>query len=178
DFKNQLEQVLKPGLMKKLLGLMPGMGDIQRLMGDTDSEKDARRLVGIINSMTPAERRQPKLIDPSRRNRIAKGAGVQTQEVSQLIKQYEFMAPMMKAMAGEGMLGRLKKVRELQESGALNPGADLGMLREKKGTGKRLSNKEKMDLRKRRDKELRRRKRLQRGGGPVSGSQLDADDED
>ncbi|MFM8251181.1 MAG: signal recognition particle protein [Planctomycetota bacterium] len=178
DFKNQLEQVLKPGLMKKLLGLMPGMGDIQRLMGDTDSEKDARRLVGIINSMTPAERRQPKLIDPSRRNRIAKGAGVQTQEVSQLIKQYEFMAPMMKAMAGEGMLGRLKKVRELQESGALNPGADLGMLREKKGTGKRLSNKEKMDLRKRRDKELRRRKRLERGGGPVSGSQLDADDED
>jgi signal recognition particle subunit SRP54 len=178
DFKAQVEQVIKPGLMKKLLGMMPGMGDLQRMMGDTDAEKDARRLVGIINSMTPAERRQPKLIDQSRRNRIARGAGVQANEVNQLLKQYDVMAPMMRAMASEGFAGRMNKLRELQESGALNPGANMGALRERKSTGKRLSNKEKMDLRRQREKELRRRKRLGRDGGAAADAQLGSDDED
>ena len=160
DFKTQLEQLIKPGLMQKLMGMIPGMSEMTGMMGDVDAEGDAKRLVGIINSMTPAERRNPKLIDPSRRNRIARGAGVEPQEISALLKQYDFMAPMMRQMAGEGLMGRLKKVRELQEGGMLNPGARL--MREKKGTGKRLTTKEKADLRKQREKELRRRKRLGR----------------
>ncbi|HND51620.1 MAG TPA: signal recognition particle protein [Pirellulaceae bacterium] len=160
DFKTQLEQLIKPGLMQKLMGMIPGMSEMTGMMGDVDAEGDAKRLVGIINSMTPAERRNPKLIDPSRRNRIARGAGVEPQEISALLKQYDFMAPMMRQMAGEGLMGRLKKVRELQEGGMLNPGARL--MREKKGTGKRLTSKEKADLRKQREKELRRRKRLGR----------------
>ena len=93
---------------------------------------------------------------------IARGAGVEPQEISALLKQYDFMAPMMRQMAGEGLMGRLKKVRELQEGGMLNPGAML--MREKKGTGKRLTSKEKADLRKQREKELRRRKRSGREG--------------
>jgi len=162
DFKTQLEQLIKPGLMQKLMGMIPGMSEMTGMMGDVDAEGDAKRLVGIINSMTPAERRNPKLIDPSRRNRIARGAGVEPQEISALLKQYDFMAPMMRQMAGEGLMGRLKKVRELQEGGMLNPGAML--MREKKGTGKRLTSKEKADLRKQREKELRRRKRSGREG--------------
>ena len=60
-------------------------------------------MLGIIDSMTPQERRNPKIIDPSRRNRIARGAGVQVQEVNALLKQFDMMAPMMKAMAGKGI---------------------------------------------------------------------------
>jgi signal recognition particle subunit SRP54 len=98
------------------------------------------------------------LIDPSRRNRIAQGSGTQPSEVNQLVKQYDMMAPLMKSMAGKGMAGRMQAIRELQESGMLDPG-NTRMPRTKKGTGKRLSTKEKAKLRKQREKEKRRRKR-------------------
>jgi len=164
DFKVQLEHFTRPGLMQKLMGMMPGMGDLSKMMGEVDAEGDAKRLIGIINSMTPAERRNPRLIDPSRRNRIAQGSGVQASEVNQLVKQYDAVAPIMKSMAGKGMGGRLQAIRELQQAGALDPGANL-MPRQKVGTGKRLSTKEKAKLKKQRDKELRRRKRQARRGG-------------
>jgi signal recognition particle subunit SRP54 len=157
DFRDQLLKFTQPGLMKKFMGMMPGMSDMSAMMGD-DSEGDARRLIGIIDSMTHAERRNPKLIDPSRRNRIAQGSGTQPSEVNQLVKQYDMMAPLMKSMAGKGMAGRMQAIRELQESGMLDPG-NTRMPRTKKGTGKRLSNKEKAKLRKQREKQKRRRKR-------------------
>jgi signal recognition particle subunit SRP54 len=165
DFKTQLNSLMQPGIMKRMLGLLPGMGELTRMMGDTDAEGDARRLIGIINSMTPAERRNPKLIDPSRRNRIARGSGTQTQEVTQLVKQFEFVAPMMKAMAGRGMAGRMQAIQELQKSGMLDPSSGGNLPRFKKGTGKRLSSEERARLRKQREKEMRRRKRDQRRGG-------------
>jgi signal recognition particle subunit SRP54 len=162
DFKVQLESFTRPGLMKKLVGLMPGMGEMANMMGDMDAEGDARRLIGIINSMTGAERRNPKIIDPSRRNRIATGAGVQPSEVNQLVKQYDMMAPIMKSMAGKGMADRMRTIRELQESGALDPG-NARIPRTKKGTGKRLTPKERAKMKKQRDKELRRKRRTGRG---------------
>jgi len=157
DFKDQLNSFTQPGLMKKLMGMMPGMGDLSAMMGD-DAEGDARRLIGIINSMTQAERRTPKIIDPSRRNRIAAGSGVQPSEVNQLVKQYDMMAPIMKSMAGKGMAGRMQAIRELQESGMMDPG-NTRMPRTKKGTGKRLSTKERAKLKRQREKENRRRRR-------------------
>jgi signal recognition particle subunit SRP54 len=160
DFRNQIVQFMKPGLMMKMMGMIPGLGDLTKMMGEIDAEKDTKRLVGIIDSMTPAERRNPKMIDQSRRTRIAKGAGVEATEVNQLLKQYDAMAPLMQGMAGEGLMGRIKKIKELQAGGLFNPGAQL--MREKKGTGKRLSTKEKADLRKQREKELRRKKREDR----------------
>lgn len=162
DFRNQLEQLSKPGLMKKMMGLIPGMGGMMQAMEGMDAEKDSRRLIGIINSMTPTERRNPKLIDQARRNRIARGAGVQAPEVSALLKQFDGFASMMQSMAGESMFSRLKKIQQMQQSGMFNPGAQL--LKEKKGTGKRLSSQEKADLRRQREKELRRRKRAGRDG--------------
>lgn len=157
DFKEQLEKMAKPGLMQKMLGLMPGMGDVMKAMQGEDAEGGMRRMVGIINSMTPAERRAPKLIDPSRRQRIAAGAGVPAQEVNQLVKQFETMAPLMKAMAGKGLGGRMQALQELQKSGMLNPGAQMPKV--KQGTGKRLTSEERARLKKQREKDLRRRRR-------------------
>jgi signal recognition particle subunit SRP54 len=82
---------------------------------------------------------------------------VQVQEVNSVIKQFDMMAPMMKMMAGKGMGGRMQALQELQRSGMLNPGAQ--MMRPKGDTGKRLSAKERTDLKKKREKELRKKKR-------------------
>lgn len=157
DFKKQLKSVLQPGLMMKMLGMLPGMGDISKLMSGADAEGGAKRLVGIIDSMTPQERRVPKIIDIQRRQRIARGAGVQPQEVNELLKQYNMMAPIMKSMAGQSAGGRLAAIQQLQRSGALGPGGQMS--RPKGDTGKRLSSDEKAALRKKREKELRRKKR-------------------
>ncbi len=84
------------------------------MMGDVDAEKDMKRLFGIIDSMTPAETPNPKLIDQSRRRRIAAGAGVEPHEVNELVKQFDGMAQVMTAMAGKGMRERMKMLREVQ----------------------------------------------------------------
>ena len=126
-------------------------------MEQADAEKDMKRLFGIIDSMTPAERRNPKLIDSSRRRRIASGSGTQHQEVNELLKQFDGMASIMKSMAGRGVGDRMRMVRELQRGGMLDPGGRLS--RQKQSTGKRLTSQEKLKLRKQREKELRRKKR-------------------
>src|SRR5689334_20021595 len=115
DFKGQLRQVLQPGLMQKMLSLLPGMGQMSEMMSGEDTEGEMKRMLGIIDSMTPQERRSPKIIDPARRNRIARGSGVQVQEVNALIKQFDMMAPIMKAMAGKGMGQRMRAIQELQQ---------------------------------------------------------------
>ena len=157
DFKKQLLQLMQPGLMTKMLSLIPGIGDAMKMMGDAMPEKDSKRLIGIINSMTPSERRNPKTIDITRRTRIAKGAGVQPQAVNELLKQFDMMSPMIKMMAGKGLGGRMEALKQLQSSGMLNPGAQMQKM--KGDTGKRLTTAEKADLKKRREKELRRKKR-------------------
>ena len=161
DFKDQLEKMAKPGLMQKMMGLMPGMGELQKMLEGEDAEGGMRQTVGIINSMTPAERRNPKIIEPSRRMRIALGAGVQPQDVNQLVKQYDMMSPLMKAMAGKGMNERMRALQELQQAGMLDPGSKGP--RVKQGTGKRLTAKERAKLKKQRDKDLRRKKRMDKG---------------
>jgi len=166
DFRTQLVQLSKPGLMKKMLGLMPGMGDLNGMMGEID-EKELQQVSGIIDSMTPEERRNPtKTVDQSRRQRIAAGAGVEPSAVNGLIKQFDGMATLMKQMAGKGMRDRMQMVDELQKSGLMNPGAKLN--KAKQSTGKRLSPKEKTKQKKLRDRELRRRKRVDRTGQPKS----------
>src|SRR4051812_47959359 len=99
DFRNQLEKFLRPGLIQRLIELMPGMGQIREMQGNADAVADRRRLIGIINSMTQPERRKPKMIELSRRRRIAKGAGVETEEVTALVKQYQMMKPLVAGIA-------------------------------------------------------------------------------
>ena len=83
---------------------------------DVDAEGDMRQLLGIIDSMTPAERRSPsKLIDTSRRRRIAAGAGVEPHQVNELVKQFDAMAAMMKEMSSLGIRDRMKRMQALQQ---------------------------------------------------------------
>jgi len=158
DFKKMLGQTKKLGPLNKVMGMIPGMSQMTEAIGDEDVEKEMKRFVGMIDSMTPEERRHPsKVIDQSRRRRIAAGAGVEPHQVNELVKQFDAMAGIMQKMTGMGFMGRMKAMRELAEGGMLNPGAKLA--KQKKGTGKRLSPKERAKLRRQREKELRRKKR-------------------
>ncbi len=158
NFKDMLAQTTKLGPLQKVIGLLPGMGAAKEMMKQIDAEKDLGRLTGIINSMTPAERRNPKqVIDQSRRRRIAAGAGVQPHEVNELVKQFEPVKDMMTKMAGMGMRDRMKMMREMQQ--AMATGGPGGLAVSKKGTGKRLSTAEKQKLKKQREKEARRKRR-------------------
>ncbi len=105
DFKMQLEQVKKMGNMKDMLGMIPGVGSKIR---DIDINDDSfKGIEAMINSMTPAERADPDLIDGSRKKRIAKGAGKDIQEVNNFMKQFEQMRGMMKNMNKMGAFGRM-----------------------------------------------------------------------
>ena len=114
----------------------------------------------MIDSMTPEEKRNPKIIDPSRRLRIANGAGVQSHQVNELVKQYETMKPFVTGMAGKGAGERMKMVNELKDSGLLDPGKRGP--KTKQSTGKRLTPKERAKLKKEREREKRKRKREKR----------------
>ncbi|MCA9266540.1 MAG: signal recognition particle protein, partial [Planctomycetales bacterium] len=126
DFRKQLGQITKLGPLQKVMGMIPGMSALSSAMGDVDHEQDMRRLFGIIDSMTPEEKRNPsKTIDQSRRRRIAAGAGVEAHEVNDLVKQFDAMAQVMTQMAGKGIRERMKMVRELQAGVMNNPNAAL-----------------------------------------------------
>ena len=106
DFEMYLEsmgQMKKMGGLSSLMGMMPGMGAGKMPEIDTDeAEKNMARIEAIIHSMTPQERKNPNLLNPSRRNRIAKGAGVDVAEVNRLVKQFEQTRKLMKQMPGLG----------------------------------------------------------------------------
>jgi signal recognition particle subunit SRP54 len=105
DFKAQLEQIKKMGNMKDLLAMIPGLGS---KIKDLDiSNESFKGIEAMINSMTPAERSNPDLIDSSRRRRIAKGAGKDISEVNAFMKQFEQMRDMMKNMNKMGMFGKM-----------------------------------------------------------------------
>ena len=98
DFLSQIQQVKKMGNMKDLMGMIPGVG---KAMKNVDIDDDAFKYIeAIIGSMTPKERSEPTLLNHSRKNRIAKGAGRKVEEVNQLIKHFNQMSKMMKMMQG------------------------------------------------------------------------------
>ena len=100
DFLNQIQQIKKMGNIKDLMGMIPGMG---KMVKDVDIDDDAfKHIEAIINSMTPAERSNPSLINSSRKKRIGKGSGTSIQQVNQLLKQFNQMGKMMKMMQGGG----------------------------------------------------------------------------
>jgi len=113
DFLTQMQAVKKMGGMKDMLKLLPGMSG--QVDGFDFDEKEFRRMEGIVHSMTAAERREPDIIDSSRRRRIAAGAGVQPNDVSSLVKTFKRSRDMLKAMAG-GRFGGMKALL----SGGLN----------------------------------------------------------
>ena len=105
DFKLQLEQLKKMGNMKEMLSMIPGMGS---KMKDVDLDENSfKGIEAMINSMTPAERADPDLLDLSRKKRIAKGSGKDLQEVNNFLKQFAQMRDMMKNMNKLGAFGKM-----------------------------------------------------------------------
>ncbi|NHQ88326.1 signal recognition particle protein [Iodobacter sp. HSC-16F04] len=101
DFKTQIQQMKKMGGMSALMDKLPGQ--VSQMANSQVTDKSVARIEGIINSMTPEERRKPELLKASRKRRIAAGAGVQVQEVNRLLKQFEETQKMMKQFSKGGM---------------------------------------------------------------------------
>jgi signal recognition particle subunit SRP54 len=100
DFLKQIQQIKKMGNMKDLVGMIPGAS---KAIKDVDIDDDSfKGIEAIIYSMTPEERSKPKIINNSRKKRIAKGSGTSVQEINQLLKQFTQMSKMMKMMQGGG----------------------------------------------------------------------------
>ena len=107
DFLGQLAQLKKMGSMKKMLGMLPGMGQMREQLENFD-EREVDRVEAIVHSMTPAERTNPKILNGSRRQRIARGSGTTVAEVNSLMERFEQAKTMMRQMArggGKGMPG-------------------------------------------------------------------------
>jgi signal recognition particle subunit SRP54 len=102
DFLEQMQQLRKMGNMKSLLAMMPGAGQMREQLENFD-EREIDRTEAIIRSMTPRERHEPKVLNGSRRLRIAKGSGVTVTEVNSLVNRFEQAAKMMKTVAKGGM---------------------------------------------------------------------------
>ena len=110
DFLGQLQQMKQMGGLSSLMDKLPSQLTAKAGSIDMDkAEKDIKRKEGIIQSMTPLERRKPELIKATRKKRIAAGAGVQVQEVNRLLKEFEQMQEMMKKMKGGGLMKLMKK---------------------------------------------------------------------
>ena len=167
DFRTQMRRLKKLGSLDGLLKLIPGMGALRKQMGDAVvPEKEMARTEAIINSMTLKERRNPAIITPSRKQRIAKGCGMAVADVNKLLKQFDSMRSMMKKMSGAG--GKMPRMPKLSGGGAMPdmsalggmgglggmPGMGPGML-----GGGSLSAEDQKKLRQKRKEERQRKKK-------------------
>ena len=108
DFYNQIQQIKKMGNLKDLASMIPGVG---KAIKDVDIDDNAfKSIEAIIQSMTPAERTKPELLNTSRRNRIAKGSGTSIQEVNRLIKQFDQTRKMMKLVTNNSKMAQMAQM--------------------------------------------------------------------
>ncbi|MEZ5451917.1 MAG: signal recognition particle protein [Thiothrix sp.] len=107
DLRDQMQQMLKMGGMAGLLDKLPGAGNLPANVKDQANDKEVRRMIAIINSMTLEERRNPDVIKASRKRRIAAGCGLQVQDVNRLLKQHQQMSRVMKQFSKGGGLRKL-----------------------------------------------------------------------
>lgn len=161
DFRDQMRQIKKLGSMKDIMKMIPGLGGMVDQNPDLDAEGDMARIEGIINSMTMDERTNPELIDRSRRNRIAEGCGVQPAEVNGLLKQFGQMAGVMKNMAGMGMMGRMKMMKQMSDGGLFEEGAQIAekKQRSKRGTQDKLQLREEKKKKRKQARKQRKKNR-------------------
>ncbi|HEV2635501.1 MAG TPA: signal recognition particle protein [Actinocrinis sp.] len=104
DFLAQMEQIRKMGSLSKILGMLPGMGEVKQQLNQVD-DKELDRVQAIIRSMTPTERKDPKILNGTRRARIANGSGVHVSAVNNLVERFFEAQKMMKSMGRGGMPG-------------------------------------------------------------------------
>jgi signal recognition particle subunit SRP54 len=106
DFLEQLQKIRKMGPISQLMGMIPGMDRMKNQINEEDAEKRMKRVEAIINSMTKAERNNPKLLNGSRRKRIAAGSGVEVRDVNEVLKQFRDMQTLM----GQMRKGRMPNI--------------------------------------------------------------------
>ena len=120
DFLGQLQQMKNMGGLSSLMDKLPAQMTAKAGQMDMGkAEKDIKRKEGIIQSMTPLERRKPDLIKATRKRRIAAGAGVHVQEVNRLLNEFEQMQTMMKKMKGSGMMKMMKRMGGMKGLGGM-----------------------------------------------------------
>jgi signal recognition particle subunit SRP54 len=110
DYRDQLAQVRKMGSLDQVLGMIPGLGSAARDVDTEAGEREMRRAASIIDSMTPLERRDPSVINGSRRKRIARGSGTTVEDVNRLLKQYLQARKLMKQFGGAGASKLMKRL--------------------------------------------------------------------
>jgi len=135
DFLVQMEQMKKMGSMKKMLGMLPGMGEMREALENFD-ERDVDRIKAIIQSMTPQEREQPKIINGSRRARIAKGAGTTTTMVNQLLERFADAQRMMRQFNKGGALPPMPGMPGFGGRGKKSSGRTAAPTKQVKGKAK------------------------------------------
>jgi signal recognition particle subunit SRP54 len=115
DFRDQLRTIRKMGPLESVLGMIPGMGNLKALAENKPDEGQLVRIEAIINSMTPSERADYRLIDGSRRKRIARGSGTSVEEINRLLRQFQQMRKMLKSLGGMsgGGQGAMKRLRRM-----------------------------------------------------------------
>jgi len=121
DFKEQLEQMRNMGGLSNLLDKMPGMGGMAKQAANVAGDRNFIMMEAIINSMTPKERRNPDILNGSRKRRITEGSGTTLQDLNRLIKQHKQMQKVMKKMKGGGLANMMRGM-----GGKLPPGMPPG----------------------------------------------------
>ena len=119
DFLEQMEQMKKLGSMKSILGMIPGMGNMAKQLGDIDFDNsdEIKRIKALISSMTPGERENPDLLTNSRKRRISKGAGLDQQQVNRILKQFKNAAKMAKKLSGKGGMKQMQDMMSQMQGG-------------------------------------------------------------
>jgi signal recognition particle subunit SRP54 len=121
DFLEQMEQMKKLGSMKSIMGMIPGMNQIAKQMDDIDLEnsQEVKIIKAMVSSMTPKERENPKLLNNSRRKRIAKGAGLSQVQVNRILKQFKSASKLAKKLSGKNGLKQMNQIMQQVKGGNL-----------------------------------------------------------
>jgi signal recognition particle subunit SRP54 len=154
DFRKQFEAMAKMGGIREIIGNMPGMGEL--IPEGEDPDVAIKRIQGMVDSMTKDERRDPDVIDLSRRRRIAEGSGTEPHEIKQFLNQFGQMRTIMRQMASMSIWQRMKMVMGMGKAGLFQPGAM--MPKQKIGTGHRKSPKERAEERKKKRKQDKKKR--------------------
>ena len=113
DMRSQMQQIQKLGSMQKILGMLPGMGQMKQQLETAVTDKRVKHLEAILNSMTPRERQNHNLLDGKRKRRIAAGSGRPVHEVNQLLKQFLEMKKMMSQMSNPTFMKRMQSMKNM-----------------------------------------------------------------
>ena len=121
DMRDQLQQMLSMGGLASLMDKLPGVSNLPDQVKARINDKEVHRMIAVINSMTKKERRHPDLLNGSRKVRVAKGSGMQPQDVNKLLKQYQQMEKMMSKLSSGGIKGLMRQMK-----GAMGGGGGAG----------------------------------------------------